>query len=55
MSGEVWAVLPVKELAGAKERLSPLLSPEERQALARVTVGEVLGVLAAPQPPGRYF
>jgi 2-phospho-L-lactate guanylyltransferase len=47
MSGEVWAVLPVKELAGAKERLSPLLSPEERQALARVTVGEVLGVLAA--------
>ena len=47
MSGGVWAVLPVKELAGAKGRLSPLLSPKERQALARVTVGEVMDALAA--------
>ena len=34
MSTDIWAVIPVKELEGAKQRLSPLLSPEQRQALA---------------------
>jgi len=43
----IWAVLPVKEMAGAKERLSPLLSPTERVALMRVMVGEVLAALTA--------
>ena len=43
----IWAVLPVKEMVGAKERLSPLLSPEERVALMRVMVGEVLAALSA--------
>ena len=43
----IWAVLPVKEMAGAKERLSPLLSPAERVALMRVMVGEVLAALTA--------
>jgi 2-phospho-L-lactate/phosphoenolpyruvate guanylyltransferase len=44
---DVWAVLPVKELAGAKQRLSPLLTPEERQALARVMIAEVMDAVAA--------
>ncbi len=44
---DVWAVLPVKELAGAKQRLSPLLTPEERQALARVMIAEVMAAVAA--------
>lgn len=43
----IWAVLPVKEMAGAKERLSQLLSPGERVALMRVMVGEVLAALTA--------
>jgi 2-phospho-L-lactate guanylyltransferase len=47
MPRDVWAVLPVKELAGAKQRLSPLLTPEERQALARVMIAEVMDALAA--------
>ena len=41
MSG-VWAVLPVKELDGAKQRLAGLLSPPQRRALAEVMLGEVL-------------
>lgn len=45
----LWAVLPVKEMTGSKQRLAPLLSPEERIALMRVMVGEVLAaLLAAP-------
>jgi len=47
MSRDVWAVLPVKELDGAKQRLSPLLSPPQRRALAEVMLGEVLAALAA--------
>ncbi|MBY0330103.1 MAG: 2-phospho-L-lactate guanylyltransferase [Acetobacteraceae bacterium] len=47
MSAGIWAVLPVKELAGAKQRLSPLLSPEERVALARVMFSEVMEAVAA--------
>ncbi|TCZ64075.1 2-phospho-L-lactate guanylyltransferase [Roseicella aquatilis] len=43
----IWAVLPVKEMRGSKQRLSPLLSPEERVALMRVMVGEVLDALCA--------
>lgn len=42
-----WAILPVKEMAGAKQRLAPLLSPEERVALMRVMVTEVLAALLA--------
>ena len=41
----LWAVLPVKEMAGSKQRLSPLLSPAERVALMRMMVGEVLEAL----------
>jgi 2-phospho-L-lactate guanylyltransferase len=47
MSTGIWAVIPVKELEGAKHRLSPLLTPAERQALARVMIAEVLDAVAA--------
>lgn len=46
MSAGIWAVIPVKELSGAKQRLSALLSPAERQALATTMLEEVLGALA---------
>lgn len=46
MSG-IWAVVPVKELDGAKQRLSPLLSPAQRRALAEIMLTEVLDALAA--------
>ncbi|WP_135468071.1 2-phospho-L-lactate guanylyltransferase [Crenalkalicoccus roseus] len=47
MSRDLWAVLPVKELDGAKQRLSPLLAPPRRRALAEVMLTEVLEALAA--------
>jgi 2-phospho-L-lactate guanylyltransferase len=43
----IWAILPVKEMAGSKQRLAPLLSAEERVALMRVMVAEVLDALCA--------
>ena len=42
-----WAILPVKEMAGAKQRLAPLLSPEERIALMQMMVRDVLAALSA--------
>jgi 2-phospho-L-lactate/phosphoenolpyruvate guanylyltransferase len=47
MSGGVWAAVPVKEFAGAKQRLAPLLSPLQRRALAAAMLGDVLTALAA--------
>ena len=46
MSG-VWAVVPVKEFTGAKQRLSPALSPEERRALATIMLEDVLDAVSA--------
>lgn len=43
----IWAVLPVKEFDGAKQRLAGLLSPPQRRALAEIMLGEVLDALAA--------
>jgi 2-phospho-L-lactate/phosphoenolpyruvate guanylyltransferase len=43
----VWAVVPVKEFDGAKQRLSSALSPEERRALAAVMLEDVLGAVSA--------
>ena len=52
MSG-VWAVVPVKELASAKQRLSPCLTEEERRVLATIMLEDVLDALsAAPQLAG---
>jgi 2-phospho-L-lactate guanylyltransferase len=44
-----WAILPVKEMAGAKQRLAPLLSLEERIALMQVMLRDVLTALSAAQ------
>jgi 2-phospho-L-lactate guanylyltransferase len=43
----VWAVVPVKELTGAKQRLSSCLSPEERRALATTMLEDVLDAVSA--------
>ena len=47
MSPGVWAAVPVKEFAGAKQRLSSLLTPEQREALAAAMLEDVLATLAA--------
>ncbi len=43
----MWAVVPVKELDRAKERLSPVLPPERRRALMLAMLEDVLAALAA--------
>jgi len=61
MTSDVWAAVPVKEFAGAKQRLSPLLTVEQRRALAaamlavpgdipRATAAEIAAVVAARRP-----
>lgn len=42
----IWGVLPVKDLADAKSRLAPLLTPEERRTLFPLMVEDVLSALA---------
>ena len=42
---DIWAAVPVKEFAGAKQRLASLLTPEQRQALAAAMLEDVLAVL----------
>jgi 2-phospho-L-lactate/phosphoenolpyruvate guanylyltransferase len=44
--GEVWAVIPVKETRGAKQRLAPVLSAPLRQALALAMLEDVLEAVA---------
>ena len=39
---DIWAVVPVKEFADAKRRLSPLLTPEQCRALTAAMVEDVL-------------
>jgi 2-phospho-L-lactate/phosphoenolpyruvate guanylyltransferase len=49
----VWAVVPVKELEGAKQRLSSALSPDERRLLATTMLEDVLeGVTAVGKLAG---
>lgn len=43
---EIWAIVPVKGLAGAKQRLAGALSPELRRRLALAMVEDVLTALA---------
>lgn len=46
MEPDIWAIVPIKELDGAKQRLAPLLSPAQRRALIEVMMGEVLEAVA---------
>ena len=41
----IWAAVPVKEFAGAKQRLSTLLTAAQRQALAAAILEDVLAAL----------
>jgi 2-phospho-L-lactate guanylyltransferase len=43
----LWAVMPVKDLRGAKQRLAGILSAKERHALARAMLEDVLSTLGA--------
>lgn len=45
-SAGIWAVVPVKETEGAKQRLAAALSPAQRQALALAMLEDVLVALA---------
>jgi 2-phospho-L-lactate guanylyltransferase len=45
----IWAVLPVKELEGAKQRLSSALSPDERRLLATIMLEDVLDAVSAAE------
>ena len=45
----IWAVVPVKEFEGAKQRLSSALSPEERRLLATTMLEDVLDAVSAVQ------
>ena len=46
----IWAVVPVKELANAKQRLVGALSPDQRQALCTAMLEDVLAALAGVSP-----
>ena len=43
---EIWAIVPVKETQGAKQRLAPALSAKLRQALALAMLEDVLEAVA---------
>ena len=43
---DIWAVIPVKEFDGAKDRLSGLLSPQQRRVLAETMLTDVLDAIA---------
>ena len=43
---DIWAVVPVKEFDGAKQRLAGFLSPAQRRVLAATMVEEVLAAIA---------
>lgn len=45
-SSRLWAIMPVKNVDQAKQRLAPVLSPNERRGLFLAMVEDVLAVLA---------
>jgi 2-phospho-L-lactate guanylyltransferase len=52
----IWAVVPVKDTAAAKQRLAPALPPEFRQALALAMLEDVLAALVeVPGLAGRLL
>ncbi|WP_046827415.1 2-phospho-L-lactate guanylyltransferase [Afipia massiliensis] len=48
----IWAIVPVKRLSHAKQRLAPVLSRNERVKLARTMLHEVLTTLCASDLAG---
>lgn len=46
-SSDLWAVLPVKNVKNAKQRLAPVLQPPERRRLFQAMVEDVLEALAS--------
>jgi 2-phospho-L-lactate/phosphoenolpyruvate guanylyltransferase len=44
---DIWAVVPVKEFARAKQRLAAILSPRTRQELAAAMFEDVIQALSA--------
>jgi 2-phospho-L-lactate guanylyltransferase len=46
LAADIWAIVPIKELEGAKQRLAPLLTPAQRRALIEIMMGEVLEAVA---------
>ena len=52
---ETTAVLPVKDLSGAKERLSPALAPQERHDLFRAMFEDVLEALSQARQVARVL
>jgi 2-phospho-L-lactate guanylyltransferase len=42
---DIWAVVPVKEIEGAKQRLAEFLSPDQRRTLAATMLRDVLRAL----------
>jgi 2-phospho-L-lactate guanylyltransferase len=51
-AADIWAALPVKEFADAKQRLSPVLTPSQREALAATMLEDVLTALAGADLAG---
>ena len=41
----MWAVLPIKDVTDAKQRLAAVLTPDERQQLFRTMAADVLRTL----------
>jgi 2-phospho-L-lactate/phosphoenolpyruvate guanylyltransferase len=50
--GEVWAIIPVKDTNGAKQRLAPLLSASLRQALALAMLEDVMEAVSGVKELG---
>ncbi len=46
-SSDIWAVVPIKEIDGAKQRLAGRLTSEQRRTLAALMAEDVLHALAA--------
>ena len=49
---DIWAALPVKEFANAKQRLAGLLTQPQRETLAATMLEDVLAALASADLAG---
>ena len=51
---DVWAIVPIKEIVFAKQRLAKALSPARRQELAVAMFEDVMQALSASSRPRRH-